>query len=271
MNIFRPIDRRDFVRLSAGASLVATAFRGTKARAAASAPHVALPNHSVIVTHASRHYQTHPETIAATTELLAARKRAGQAIYELGQNDVATDPDWYALRPTDVTRVFLSDYGEHPLYPATRTGEVFQVTAVGGYHCACLGWTLAEVCQRFLAQRAATTLVIELPMAAIYTGFLRDGTGALVPGNAEDESKADDSIDGLNLAQVTQGLSDEDFVPVMRDNLRWGPFAKAPLAASDHTGLGFELACKGLVLQKFSWSNEVLPARVTRRIRFDYV
>lgn len=234
--------------------------------------HIDLPDGAIVVTHATRYYHTNPETIAVTNSLLTLAATAGHPIYALGQTAIADDPDWYTFRDDRLTHRFLSRAGEHDLYPRTETAT-FSLTAMGGYHSACLGWTLSELTSRFLDTNGSE-LTIRLPMRTVYTGFLFGADGQLKPHTPYDESILDDSIDGLNLNQATAAMDDLRWTDFLRVSLQIAVFDKAPMRRTDLASFEFQLLRDGRLLASFHGAPDGLHLSgkgSTRKIvRFNY-
>jgi hypothetical protein len=220
----------------------------------------------LVVTHASRHYHTAPETIAATQAIVREAAQAGRTVVALGQWDIATDPDWYAPFGGEITRALLSHHGENDLQPDVDAAGTVRFAAIGGYHGACLGWTLAELVSRALLRPATRLVEVTLPMAAIYTGFRRGAAGELVPATPEDEANADDSIDGLNMRALTAGMTDAEWVPFMAESVRVGFFETAPMVALGLRDVAFELWRNGRRVHTMAapWVTRLQGGRVVR-------
>jgi hypothetical protein len=216
-----------------------------------------LSTNSLILVHTSKHYHTDPQTIEFTRQL--PQKNSYSMIVALTQNDHL----WYG--PVIVDQMISSHHGEHALtLPNSANADEFVVTVVGGYHSACLGWTLAELIERFSVSNWKK-LVIHLPMKGIFTGFLRDAEGSLLPLNPENESWADNSVDGLNLSQATLTMKNDQWTQFMVLSLKLAVFDKAPFRSLTTGTWRIILKRNGQAVQ------ETGPIQPSKQVVFDYL
>lgn len=225
---------------------------------------VELPSGALIVTHATRRFNTHGSVIQATRAEIDEATAQGRPVYALGDQDVRTDPRWYGYRDRRITRAWISTAGEHPFFPAATEGGTFEVEVIGGYHCACLGRTLVQLIERFLSESEDAELLVRLPMRAIYTGYRLSPTGALVPATPAEEAASDSSVDGENLETVTRSMDDTEWAAFMTESLRLSVLSRNPLDRTDLRRVSFRLSRRGTPV---AWIPGVSPTRV---IRFQY-
>ncbi len=223
-----------------------------------------LPSEALIITHATRRYESHGSVIQATLDAIDRAVAQRRPVYALGDEDIYTDPRWYAYRDSRITRAWTSASGEHPFFPVAPGAQVFNVEVLGGYHCACLGQTLVQLIARFLSVAGISELNIDLPMRAIYTGYLLSPRGTLIPATPREEANADDSVDGESLEVATQMMSDAQWADFMMESLRLSVFSRRPLWLMDLSHVSVTVSRKGVPVR------DVRGASPAKLIRFRY-
>lgn len=220
-----------------------------------------LVQNSLILTHTSRHYQTGAETISATQDLI--RKSSGPVI-ALAQEPIAQDRDWYGDPLEKIRYEFFSHGGEHTLsFP--KSGDRFEVMAVGGYLSACLGRTLSTLVGNFIADSGSMKqLVIHLPMKAIFTGYV-EKSHQLVPQTPYLESILDSSMDGLNLDQVLTRIPVRHWTPFMAESIDISIFQKSTMTSVSKDRFFLEAQIDHQVV--FRTGNE----KASKKITLDFI
>jgi hypothetical protein len=209
-----------------------------------------FPNRAIVVTHATRYYNTHEALIRATLQILDQASVEKRPVFALADREIQIDPLWYGYSDQKITKSFVSLSGESDLTPEFNRSE-FEFVSIGGYHSACQGHTISELAFRFLTRKEAKLLTIRLPMKAIYTGYLWNQSGQLVPSHPEDEAKSDFTIDGLSLDESTAWMSDQRFSEFMLETLRWGILQKHPLSFLDSSAVRFQIVRDGRIVREF--------------------
>lgn len=210
-----------------------------------------LSSDSLLLVHTSQHYHTSPETIQFTNLMVQSFLAKNKPVIGLAQVNIKEDPLWYTDRNIES---YYSHAGESSLSPNNQIN--FKITFVGGYHSACLGRALSEQIAKFLENSQSQTLEVRLPMKGIFTGFFFKNQ-KLNP-TPEQESKADSSLDGLNLNEATSKMTDSEWLRFIEESLRWAIYTKAPLSRRDLSQVQFEIYRKGRLLKVDPGSSQIV-------------
>jgi hypothetical protein len=76
-----------------------------------------LPNRAIVVTHATRYYNTHESLIRATLQILDQASVEKRPVFALADREIQTDPLWYGYSDQKITKSFVSLSGESDLTP----------------------------------------------------------------------------------------------------------------------------------------------------------
>lgn len=226
-----------------------------------------LQNDTLIITHASRHYHNNQQTIDFSHSLIRDFYLRKRPVFALVQNPLDQDPLWYATPLEYMTQTFYSHAGEHQLFISNIPAQEIRIYVIGGYLSACLGRTVSELISSMVkSSPGPQKLIINLPMKGIFTGFLLDQYGQLVPGTPYLESILDDSIKGINFLQVWQSLSLSRKAWFLEQTLEIALFQKSSLRDHDLSLVDIEV----YVGQQYFSFREEKNNKASKTIRLNF-
>ena len=228
---------------------------------------VPVENKALILTHTTEKYHTSSDTILFTNTLISSFLEMNREVIALAEFNPQRDVNWYSK---DFSKFYLSTFGEHALTPKDDGSESFEITMIGGYHGACLGWSVARFIQRFVQNSAHVKLRVNLPLAAIYTGFLFDENGELRPSTPTEETWLDDSVDGLPMLSVMNSLSSEYWLAFLDESIFVGILENNPLSHQLNQQLEFRILRDGILLKKFIFKPSLPPPLVRKMVELNY-